>query len=643
MGRQPIAMPPAPPAQEIQQLVALFKAGDLAALEPLATVFSQRYPDHGLGWMLVAAVHKAAGRNQEALPAQLRAIAVMPPKAELFSNLGNIQFALDQRTDAENSYRKCLQLDPGHGKGHYNLGLLLLAAGRYVDAEKHFQHALRLDPASAEICYQLALSLLEQQRYSQPVMLLKEAIAREPQRADAHDSLSFAYLNLGQVEQAVQEGRAAVNLAPGDPRVLGNLLFTLNYAKVEPAEVQQLARAYGRIVSANAAGSRMTSWDAARGDAAGKLRIGFVSGDFKNHPVTFFLLALLAGIDRTRFECFAYSTVAFEDDFTGRVRAAVDSFQVLARASATEAARQIHADGIQILFDLAGHSGHNRLPVFAFRPAPVQVSWLGYLSTTGVLEIDYVLADEVSVPASEASEFTETILALPDTRLCFTAPEPAPEVKPLPALANQFITFGCCQSLAKVNDEVLACWKPIFAALPRARLRWQCAQFGDMQARKATFARLRRHGIAESRVQLLKGESRQQYLASYRHVDLLLDTFPFPGGTTTCEALWMGVPTLTLAGRTMLSRQGASLLSAVGLRDWIATSVHEYQRKAIDFASRPGELAQLRHRLREQARQSPLYDSTAFARNFEAALRSMWDKRATMVGPLSGDHHGHTN
>lgn len=636
-------MPPAPPAEEIQQLVSLFKDGDLATLEPLATGFSQRYPDHGLGWMLLGAIHKAAERHQEALHAQLKAIAVMPPKAELFSNLGNIQFALDQRADAEQSYRKCLQLDPQHCKGHYNLGLLLLASGRNQEAESYLRHALRLDPESAQVRYQLALSLLEQKRYSQPVVLLKEAIAREPDRAAAHDSLSFAYLNLGQVDKAVGEGQAAVKLAPEDPGVLGNLLFTLNYTNADPAVVPGLARTYGAMVSAIAAGSRMTSWDTATGAAPEKLRIGFVSGDFKNHPVTFFLLALLAGIDRTHFECFAYSTIPFEDDFTGKIKAAVHSFKVLPRTSLLEAARQIHADGIHILVDLAGHTGHNRLPVFAFRPAPVQVSWLGYFSTTGVPEIDYVLADEVSVPANEASEFSEGVWPLPDTRLCFTEPEPAPDVKPLPALKNQFVTFGCYQSLAKVNDEVLACWKPIFAALPKARLRWQCAQFADMEARKATFARLRRHGIAESRVQLLKDESRQEYLASYRHVDLLLDTFPFPGGTTTCEALWMGVPTLTLSGRTMLSRQGASLLSAAGLRDWIATSREEYVGKAVEFAGRPSELAQLRQRLREMARRSPLYDSAAFARNFEAALRSIWEKHGTIVQDLREEHHDHTD
>ena len=635
-------MPPTPPAEEIQKLVSLFKDGDYSRLEPLALRFASDYAGHGLGWMLLGAIHKAAGRLDEALAAQRKAVEVMPPKAELFSNLGNIQFALGQHADAEQSYRKCLQLDPQHGKGHFNLGVLLLAAHRHQQAEIHLRQALRLDPESAEARYQLALALLEQRQYAQPASLLKEAIARRPGHAGSHDSLSFALLNLGQVDQAVEQGRAAVALAPDDHVVLGNLLFTLNYANVAPGEVKALAQAYGAMVSALAAGLRMASWEDDC-EAPRKLRIGFVSGDFKNHPVTFFLLPLLAAIDRDRFECHAYSTVAFEDDCTRQVQAAVQNFQVLERASPQEAAARIHADGIHILVDLAGHTGHNRLPVFAYRPAPVQASWLGYFSTTGVPEIDYVLADAVGVPGAEAGQFTEQVWLLPDTRLCFSPPEPAPEVKPLPALHNGFVTFGCYQSLAKVNDAVLAAWKPIFAALPKAKLRWQCAQFADMEARKATFARLRRHGIAESRVQLLKDASRPDYLATYRHVDMLLDTFPFPGGTTTCEALWMGVPTLTLVGATLLSRQGASLLTAAGLPDWVATSLEDYQRKAISFAGRPAELAQLRQRLREMARQSPLFDGAAFARHFEAALLSIWRTHWATVHASNGEHHEHAD
>jgi protein O-GlcNAc transferase len=632
-------MPPAPSPEEIQKLVSLFKDGDTAALEPLARRFSQQYPGHGLGWMLLAAIDKAAGRNAQALAAQLKAIAVMPPKAELYSNLGNLQFALDKLADAEQSYRRCLELDPRHAKGHFNYGLLLLALGRAREAESHLRESDRLQP-DPQTRYQLALSLLEQKQYSPAVLLLEEGLALRPGDAATHDSLSFAYLHLGRLKEAVEQGDAAVNAAPEDHQILGNLLFTLSYQDSRPGEVMRLARRYGTLVSAKANGERFTAWDSGQ---TRKLRIGFVSGDFKNHPVAFFLLSLLTEIDRTRFECFAYPTIPFEDDFSRRIKASVDGWKLLSTASDLEAARQIHADGIHILVDLAGHTGHGRLPVFAFRPAPVQVSWLGYFSTTGVAEMDYVLGDAVGVSDGEPSQFTEAVRLLPATRLCFTPPEAAPEVAPLPALRNGFVTFGCYQGLAKMNDGVLACWQAIFAALPQARLRWQCAQFADAEARKATLLRLERHGIAGSRIELLRDQSRQDYLGSHRHVDMILDTFPFPGGTTTCEALWMGVPTLTLAGRSLLSRQGASLLTAAGLGDWVTTGSGDYQRKAIELASRPAELAQLRQGLRAAVVTSPLFDRGAFARNFEAAMLSLWEKHGNIVRETSGNHHEDTD
>lgn len=597
----------------------------MAELEPLARKFSHQYPGHGLGWMLLGAIYKAEKRPLDALGAQLKAIEVMPPKAELYSNLGNLQFSLDRFADAETSYRKCLALDPNHPNGHYNYGLLLLQANRPREAEAHLRAALRLGPASAPIAYHAAVSLLDQKQYSQALPLLQRALQLQPDYAEAHDSLSFAFLHLGRIDDALREAEAAVALSPENALLLGNLLFTLNFSTAGRADVVARARAYGELVSAKAGAGCFSSWR--RKAASGKLRIGFVSGDFKGHPVSFFLMGLLEAIDRTRFELFAYSTVRFEDDYTQKIKAAVDSFQLLSMAGDEPAARQIHDDGIDILVDLAGHTGNGRLPVFAYRPAPVQVSWLGYFASTGVAEMDYVLVDPVAVPATELDQFTESAWVLPETRLCFQPPEDAPEPGPPPALKNRYPTFGCYQGLPKVNDQVLECWQQIFKALPKARLRWQCMQFTDPQARKLASARLRRHGIADHRVELLQSESRLDYLRSLAQVDLILDTFPFPGGTTTCEALWMGVPTLTLAGHDLLSRQGESMMAAAGLGDWIARDRAHYQAKAIAALEDLPALAQLRSQMRQPLQQSPLFDNRRFARNFEQAMQDLWHRR----------------
>jgi protein O-GlcNAc transferase len=288
------------------------------------------------------------------------------------------------------------------------------------------------------------------------------------------------------------------------------------------------------------------------------------------------------------------------------------------------AARLIHADGVHVLIDMSGHTGYNRLPVFAWKPAPVQVSWLGYFATTGVAEIDYLLADQVGVPEARQAQFTESLWYLPDTRLCFTAPAADLAVAPLPALANGRITFGCFQNLTKVNEGVLELWGKVMAALPDATLRLQCKQFSEPALVAQLQQRLQRHGIDPARVATHGSAQRAAYLAAHAEVDMILDTFPYPGGTTTCEALWMGVPTLTLAGDSLLARQGASLLSAAGLAQWVANSQEEYVAKAVAFASDLPELAALRAGLREQVLASPLFDAPRFARHFEEALWGMW-------------------
>jgi predicted O-linked N-acetylglucosamine transferase (SPINDLY family) len=290
-------------------------------------------------------------------------------------------------------------------------------------------------------------------------------------------------------------------------------------------------------------------------------------------------------------------------------------------------ARLIHADGIHILLDLSGHTAKNRLPVFAWKPAPVQATWLGYFASTGVAEMDYVLADETGVPDHQRANFSETVWYLPDTRLCFTPPDTDLPVASLPSLGKGYLTFGCFQNFAKLGDEVLAVWGRIFTALPNARLRLASKQLGDATVAAQLSLRLQQQGIAAARVTMHGAVPRRAYLEAHAEVDVLLDTFPYPGGTTTCEALWMGVPTLTLAGNTLLARQGASLLTAAGLPDWIATREADYVDKAIRLSGDLPKLAALRAGLREQVSTSPLFDAPRFARHFEDALWGMWQAR----------------
>jgi predicted O-linked N-acetylglucosamine transferase (SPINDLY family) len=329
---------------------------------------------------------------------------------------------------------------------------------------------------------------------------------------------------------------------------------------------------------------------------------------------------------------FAYPTHHHGDALTDRLRAHCAGWTLLYGHSDAAAARLIHADGIHVLIDLSGHTAHNRLPVFGYKPAPVQVTWLGYFATTGVAEIDYLLADPVSVPPAHQSHFSEAIWYLPDSRLCFTPPAAEMPVTPLPALANGFVTFGNFQNLAKLNDAVLSLWARVLTALPNARLRLQNKQLADAEVRQQLGQRLQRVGIGVDRVTMHGPQPREAYLAAHGEVDLILDTFPFPGGTTTCESLWMGVPTLTLAGDRLIGRQGASLLAAAGLSDWIAPDPEQFVVQAVARANDLPALAALRTGLRAQVLASPLFDAPGFATNFASALWAMWQRWRSSAG-----------
>jgi len=300
------------------------------------------------------------------------------------------------------------------------------------------------------------------------------------------------------------------------------------------------------------------------------------------------------------------------------------------------AARRIRADEIDILIDLAGHSAENRLGVFAYRPAPLQITWLGYFASTGVDAIDYILADESCVPPGNEAQFSERVWRLPQTRLCFTPPEgdAAPAVDPLPALQRGVVTFGCFQRLPKITDDVIRLWGEVLGRLPGSRLLIQSVQTGRAKAVEQTLARLARVGITADRVSIRGPVSRDAYLKAYAEVDIVLDTFPFPGGTTTCEALWMGVPTLTLCGETMISRQGETMMRAAGLPEWVAVDPGDYVRKAVQFASDLPALARLRESMRNQVAGSALFDVRLFARRFEDALAMIW--REQVVADADG-------
>jgi predicted O-linked N-acetylglucosamine transferase (SPINDLY family) len=567
---------------------------------------------------------ESLGQFEEAEASYREALKISPDSAQAHYNLGNALRSLGRLEEAASCYRIALLSMRGFAEAHTNLGIAYFGLGRLEEAEACYRRSLQLQPDNVLIHNNLGNTLKDLGRTREAEACYRRAIELKPDFAEAHCHLGFVLGDMIRMEEAQASYRRALQLKPDYFDARGVLLFSMNYGEQGIDECLSEARRYGRMV-AEKVSSRFTGWQCTAKPE--RLRIGFVSGDLRQHPVGHFLEGVLAHIDPQRLELFAYPTHNQTDGLTARIKPHFAAWTPLLGLNDEAAARRIQADGVHILIDLSGHTAHNRLPLFAWKPAPVQVSWLGYFATTGVAEMDYFIADPHTLPAGEEKQFTETVWRLPDTRLCFTAPDADVAVAELPALTNDHITFGCFNSLTKINDRVIALWARLLDAVPGSRLMLKAKQLKEALVQDKMRERFAAHGVAADRLLLEGPEARAEYLAAYNRIDIALDPFPFTGGTTTAECLWMGVPVLTLAGNRLVSRQGVGLLANAGLPDWIAADADDYVGKAVLHASNPQALATLRRSLRQQVLASPIFDGERFARHLEKALHDMWEER----------------
>lgn len=573
----------------------------------------------------LGAILRDTGRLADAEACYRQALQIKPDYADAYCNLGNTLHELGRLDEAEASLRRALQLKPDLNNAYYNLGITLQDMGRLDEAEASFRQALQVKPDYVEAHNNLGIILGDMGQLDKAEASFQRALEIKPDYAEAHSNLGKTHKELGWVGKAEASYRQALQVKSDNAVARSNLLFFLNYTSGNPPTLTfEEARQFGREAS-NKVTTRFSEWPCAAQPE--RLRIGLVSGDFKNHPVGYFLESILAHLDPASVELIAYQTDHKADELTARIKPFFSGWNSLFGLSDEAAARQIHSDGVHVLIDLSGHTGHNRLPVFAWKPAPVQVSWLGYFATTGVAEIDYLIADSWTLPESEEVYFTEKIWRLPETRLCFTPPEMDTEISPLPALANGYVTFGCFNHLAKINDEVVTLWSRILESVPNSRLFLKAKQFKEASVRQRTLERFARQGIDAGQLILEGPEPRAKYMAAYQRVDIALDPFPYPGGTTSVESLWMGVPVLTLAGQSFLSRQGVGILMNAGLPEWVADDPDDYLRRAASHAKNLHGLATLRNGLRQQVMASPIMDARRFAVHLESALRGMWLER----------------
>ena len=578
------------------------------------------------------------GRFDEALGSYRQALAYRPNDAELHNQLGRVLTKLGQTPQAIECFRQAIVLRPAYVEAHNNLGFVLQEQGSPAAAITHFEHALQFEPAYALARLNLGNTLLQQGQTDAAISCYRQVLSLQPDHADAHNNLGQALAHQGDLPAAYAHLRTAIQLKPEFDAAYSNLLFHLNYdAQLTPARYLQEARAFDTRLQARA--QPYSNWTVERILPAGKkLRVGLVSGDLGQHPVGYFLESVLTSLkqlDRLQIEWIAYPTKLKDDALTARIKPCFTEWHSLLGLSDAAAASKIHDDGIQILIDLAGHTADNRLPVMARKPAPVQVAWLGYFASTGVAAIDYILADDQVLPVGEESHFVETPWRLPDCYLCFTAPRDPIAVNRLPLLSNGYVTFGCFNKLNKMNDAVVALWARVLHAVPGSRLVLKAKELTDVSARDLTQARFAAWGIAPQRIVMEGFSVRASYLENYHRVDIALDPFPYPGGTTTVEALWMGVPVLSRRGSRFLSHAGESLLKTAGLPEWIAADDEDYVRRAQAYAADVTSLAELRAGLRDQLLASPLCDAPRFAANLGQALNGMWRRYVDSAAALA--------
>jgi predicted O-linked N-acetylglucosamine transferase (SPINDLY family) len=572
-------------------------------------------PEDGKAHSHLALMLQAQGRLPEARQCYQQALQVYPEVAELHNNLGIVLHELGFINEAEASYQRALTINPNYSDAHNNLGLSLQKRGLLAEAETAYRNALIHNPNHSESYNNLGIVFQERGQFMEAKASYQRALAINPNDVQVHYNLGVFYKDLGQFVEAEASFRRVLAINPDYSEAHSNLLFVMNYNPAHsPADYLAEARLYESKVKKNI-NSPFTNWQCEKNPA--RLRVGMVFADLSDT-----INNVLAQLDNSCIELIAYPTYPV----TTPLNSCFADCKPLIDLDDQAAAQLIHADGVHILFDLSGHGHHNRLPVFAWKPAPIQVSWQGLFATTGLTDIDYILGDPYATPLSNHADFSETIWQLPDCYCCFNVPEFNLEINELPALNNFGVTFGSFNPLSQITDAVIASWAKILNAVPYSQLLLKTEQLGKPLIQQAMQQRFAEQGILPERLLLEGVESRAELLAAYQRIDIALDTFPYNGTHSMIDALWMAVPVITRVGERFISRCGESLLANAELEDWVASDDDDYLAKAVYFSWDVANLAELRTLLREEVMESPLFDVAGFARNFEAALWSMYQQ-----------------
>jgi len=569
---------------------------------------------------------RGQGKLDEAIASLRRAVELKPTFAEAHYNLANIYQQQGRLDAAESSFRRAVERKPDFVEACNNLGSVLQAQGKLEEAVDSFREALRKRPAYATALRNLGAVLQAQGKFEEAANCQRRAVELSPNNAAARYNLGNALRAQGEIEEAVACYRQALQLSPNYIEAHQNLLLTLQYRP--GVTLAELAEEHAEFERRHTA-PLQSRWPVFTidSDVERPIRVGFVSPNLNQHPVGNFLVPVLENIDRAQCTAVCYSDRANHDDVTRRCQAAAAEWRDVNELDDERLFQLIRGDGIDVLFDLAGHAAKNRLLVFARKPASVQVTWAGYVGTTGLAAMDYILADRDEIPPEAEVHYVERVLRMPEGYVCYEPPSDAPDCSSLPALTSGQVTFGSFNNPAKIGPRVIELWVKILQRVERSRLVLKYRGMDDTSIRARWTHVLVNRGIDPARVEYLGWSSHEDLLKEYQRIDMALDPFPYNGGITTCEALWMGVPVITRPGETFASRHSLSHLSNAGLEGTIAGDEDEYVELAVSLAGDLPRLASLRAGLRMQIAGSSLCDGKRFASDLTRLLREIWRQR----------------
>lgn len=577
-----------------------------------------------LAWVLTIKTPVEETYLEEAKIHLLKALEANDKNIDVHFILSQVYEKLNDIDNALLGYMTTLNLKPDFDVARNALYMLAIKHKKSSVMIDFLNNELLAHPEKSQLYFDIGNFYKEMENYSVAIENYEKYLTYNKDSSQTYNNLGAVYFKAKNPELAIENYKKAIELGDLDLKIdsTNQLLFTMNYIPgVSLSDYHNEATKYGQLL--NEKYEQFTSWK----EQDEKIKVGFISGDFKYHPVAYFLMSLIKSYNKKKYEFIIYSTSTVEDEMSATIRKFISQWKRINIQDPIECAREIHEDGINILIDLAGHShGHfaKNLHVLSMKPAPVQASWLGYFNSTGVEQIDYIILDKYSLKNEEYQYMTEKVINLPETRLNYTPPADNvvyPTVAPI--IKNEFITFGCYQSLLKINKEVLTVWSEILTKVPNSRLRIQEKSLQNEFVKNEFINELKKYNL-EDKVILVEGVDHKEYLNSYAEVDMILDTFPFTGGTTTCEALWMGIPTLTINGDTIIGRQTASFLTELKMSHWIAETKEQYIEKAVQLSGNIENLTLIRQTLREKLLKSSICDAKNFPLDFEEILAEMW-------------------